>query len=181
MMCSASHQRATSSFDISQRWKRSGLTTMTSISQTHTQTRELSSKRLRASGQRMKKPMKSPMNFVTGFVTGMMGGRVPGKVKDMARAQGLHVYDVGDPAILLCHHNDKTHKAQVTVINSQWAGFIVKDGVFGPNAPHAIIYTVRSAAGGELTTHGTSLRPGGVLDRIALELQLAEESEALSD
>ena len=112
---------------------------------------------------------------------GSNGRQVPAVVQELARAQGLHVFKAGDPAILLRRHKDKTYKALVTVTRVWSRAALDADMKPNRDALRDIVYTIQSAAGGEMTVGITSLRPGGVLDRMALELQISDEFDELPE
>jgi len=114
-------------------------------------------------------------------MVGWSGGKVSTKLKKLARARGLHIFNAGDTAVLLRRHKDRTFKALVTVVKASWSEPLTKNGNVSVRALRGITYTVKSELGGVMTVGASSLRPGGVLDRMALELQISDESEVPPD
>ena len=100
------------------------------------------------------------------------------KAEAIARAHGTHVFNIGDPAVLLYAHKDRVFKAQVRVVAASWVGPLDAGGELMGFAPDHIKYTVVSEHGGVMTVGAPSLRPGGALDRIVLALELDEISES---
>jgi len=101
-----------------------------------------------------------------------MGGKIPDRVKKLARARGIHVFSVGDPAILLYEHKGKTYQKLVEITKASWGGPVTTGGRPGYRDPELIEYEVRSEQGGVLGVCALSLRPGNILDRISTALEL---------
>jgi len=107
--------------------------------------------------------------------------QIPSRIKEIARARGLHTFEPGDPAVMLYHHKGKVFTKPVTVERADWAAPPTKSGSPSLRHPQNIMYTVVSAGGGTMTVGAESLRPGGVLDRIVLGLELSEGEAESSD
>jgi hypothetical protein len=108
----------------------------------------------------------------------LVNENIPLRIKEIARARGLHTFDVGDPAIMLHQHKDKTITKKVTVVRVTWYAPLTKGGKLSLKYPEGLSYTVRSGGGGTMTVGARSLRPGTAIDRIALALELSDEEEA---
>jgi len=111
----------------------------------------------------------------------LVNEQIPSRIKEIARAQGLHTFEVGDPAVMLYHHKGKVFTKPVTVERAEWAAPPTKNGSPSLRHPQSIMYTVVSAGGGTMTVGASSLRPGGVLDRIVLGLEICEGRADSSD
>ena len=104
----------------------------------------------------------------------LSGGGGPDEGKAIARAQGTHVFNHGEPAVLLYKHKDRVFNVPVKVVRAAWMGPVTKSGEVSSRAPDAIKYTVMSENGGTMCVGAPSLRPGNVLDRISIALELDE-------
>jgi len=111
----------------------------------------------------------------------LINGDIPHRIKEIARAQGLHVFDVGDPAVVLHQHKDRTITKTVTVTMVTWTAPLTKAGYLSLRHPEGLSYTVVSAGGGTMTVGARSLWPGSAIDRIALALELSDEEDAAAE
>lgn len=128
--------------------------------------------------------MTTMKQLVTKWITGTSwrwstkSMNLPPPVAAIARAHGMHTFNVGDPAVLLYRYKNKIYKAQVKVVEAVWTGPLDVDERLRTFVPQYIRYTVRSEHGGTMIVGAPSLRPGSAIDRIALALELDEISEA---
>ena len=103
-------------------------------------------------------------------------GRLPDAVTELARKRGIHIYSIGDPAVLVYHHKGKAYRKMVEV-----TGVHAPSSKGVPHDPDLVHYEVITEHGGELKVCALSLRPGSAIDRIALALELSDAEDAAAE